>query len=310
MDLDQDGIKDLITGCAYEKKLHFFKGDGKGNFEASRLLRTEHGDDFIPGNFTNMTPIDWNGDGVLDIVFYSSPQGVQLMLGKGDLRYEKPIPLPAGGQTLNELLKISDGRVLFYDWNGDGVEDLILGIGDGSIHFFQGARDDRGHLSLDSGTVWLSPFDLSKLTILSQEPLELANPRSGKRPTISIADWNGDGKPDLLVGDLLRQPSIQRALLEYRAAHPRLEAISKANAQVMHRFREEIKTQLGLAQKADQELTLEEEHQLTELVYRRMESHPVGLKLQRTMQEYRRLEEAVQPSHGFVWVYLGKTEPR
>ncbi len=306
MDLDQDGLKDIITGSAYGGKLHFFKGDGKGGFEAERLLTDESGEPLNGGSFVNMTPIDWDGDGTLDIVFYSSGKGVQIMLGKGDLRYGTPEPLPAGGETLNKLHQIQDARLVFYDWDADGVPDLIFSNGNGSIWLYRGSRDAQGRMALDKGTQWFDNFDNGTLETLDYEKALFGNPRPGARPTISVTDWNGDGKPDLLIGDLFSKPAPPEIDEKARQVRKELEVAYAQQPKVRAEILGKIFQIKDMPPKPEGDFTGEERKVVYPLLMQMLSAHPVQMKTQRLQAEFDILRPHLGKRAGYVWLLLQK----
>lgn len=93
-----------------------------------------------------MTPIDWDGDGVLDILATNEYdrkgshavyffKGVKTNLG---IRFKKAVPLftvVGGGKELPGCQPM----ITVGDYNGDGVKDLLLGISIPTIHGYEAA---------------------------------------------------------------------------------------------------------------------------------------------------------------------------
>jgi hypothetical protein len=116
--------------------------------------------------------------------------------GKGKFR-PKPELLKSGKEPLRIQGHHSDPFVI--DWDGDGALDLISGSSNGGVQWAknragQGKPPDLGPFE------WLikppsRPIEYGQL--LSEE--ELTGPTTSTR--VWVADVNGDGKLDVLVGD-------------------------------------------------------------------------------------------------------------
>ncbi len=318
MDLDRDGIKDILTGSA-KGHFYFFKGLGQGKFAAGQILKFSDGREIAIGSYSNAATVDWNGDGILDLVVYAAGNTpVQRMIGKEDLTFGEPLPILVGGRRLEggrEPGQIHDGRVVFHDWNGDGVPDLILGNGVGSITYYQGSRDIFNDLVLDTGIVWVQPIPQERQFALrvNWETKELIDRRSGTRPTISVTDWNGDGKLDLLVGDLYvwepefkpSEAQLERSKVLYAE---QTELFHQIQA-IQNALREEVLTKRFKVQKfAD--LTKEQRDQflatLRETTARSKKLKALEERQQQVTDEVRRYRPSPGPRYGYVWVYLGK----
>src|SRR5262249_27212523 len=105
---------------------------------------------------------------------------------------------PDGGNIVNyhgQKIKSTPEKPVFvtgtasavhaFDWNGDGAIDLIVG-------------DIRGGVYLipNEGTRTSYAFGKEKPLMAGGEPIRVEGGDAGP----FVADWDGDGKPDLLVG--------------------------------------------------------------------------------------------------------------
>ena len=129
--------------------------------------------------------VDWDNDGLLDLVLGGRDGTVQLFLNDGT----RQRPSFTRSRKLAELSGhvIDAGRLSHphvADWNGDGLKDLIVGNDDGDVLVWQNVASDQwpqfgGHRRLRDGGGELL---------------------CGVHPVIDVVDWNGDGKLDLLAG--------------------------------------------------------------------------------------------------------------
>ncbi len=120
---------------------------------------------------------DFNSDGKTDIVVSTSAPGFTVLLGKGDSTFlRKDI---AQGQVPGNTV----GLVAVADFNSDGILD-ILAVGDTGLNPSQFGVGFRYVPLLGNGD---GSFHAAAVLDLGGEIVK------------AIADFNGDGKPDLLV---------------------------------------------------------------------------------------------------------------
>ncbi len=134
------------------------------------------------------TVTDWNGDGLPDLVvgrLEGTDGGLFLFENAGSLG--DPIFLTedtvlCAGEPIGLYYAYPD----FHDMDLDCLDDLIVGAGDGLVSCF-----------LNSGSPGAPLFE--EQTCFVQENGDTIWIMGYVRPT--IADWNQDGIPDLLIGD-------------------------------------------------------------------------------------------------------------
>ena len=110
--------------------------------------------------------------------------------GKGKPAFAKGVPVLADGKPITA----GDAPVV-ADWDGDGKPDLVLGAYDGSVVWFRNGGS-RKEPKLGPARVLVPP---------SKNPGDDKSRRPGEwgtRVRPAVVDWNGDGKPDLLIGDM------------------------------------------------------------------------------------------------------------
>ena len=180
-DVNRDGTPDLVvlnacTFLAYAEcggtppngSVGVFLGNGNGTFRS--LLPTHNSGGHLP---TSMAVADLNGDGNPDVVvvnYFSNT--VSVLLGRGDGTFNKTVVTYSASYADSVAIADVDGDgkldvvVANASVSGEGAAGVLLGNGNGTL---------RPIVTYNSG---------------------------GKGTTsITIADVNGDGKPDLLVAN-------------------------------------------------------------------------------------------------------------
>ncbi len=199
-DLDGDGIPDIVCSD-YMCELLFFKGLGDGKFAARDTLNSASGGKLIiPNVDVNSGRIygcvrlaDWNNDGLLDLLFMSNSEPLQVFLNVGT----KTNPL-FGPSTIvpNGSDVFARGRPSFeyYDINCDGKKDLVFG---GQAPISYSLNTGTAENPVFTGTVDALQSNGSKIEFTAADS---AAPFHGESK-LTVCDWNGDGYPDLLLGE-------------------------------------------------------------------------------------------------------------
>lgn len=234
MDIDGDGHFDILSG-SYSRMdkdmaglFQVLYGKPDGTFRKAEVLNGTDGKPLIiPGKgdeqltekiCTRPFAIDWDGDGRLDLVVGNFSGTFYWFKGEGKGKF-RPIPemIKTGGAPLKIDGHHSDPFVI--DWDGDGALDLISGTSNGGV---QWAKNRAGKGKPPD----LAPFEwLVKPTAHANKDGEIFGEGDLTGPTTStrvwVADVNGDGKLDLLVGDwtTLISPAKGVSAEEFKKKH-------------------------------------------------------------------------------------------
>ncbi len=195
-DWDRDGRADLFLGARHDESC-------QGGSFWTRVYRNALGARHAPladGGFVtdaagkplrivNPSACDFDGDGFTDIVFANPTGGknVDILLLRGDA--DAPRKFKAAPEKLLTV-EASDttgpgARPCTVDWNGDGKTDLVIN--------YWAYNATRYVLALNQGTGREPKFgELQGLQVDGQ-------PLAAHHAAICTADWDGDGRPDLLV---------------------------------------------------------------------------------------------------------------
>lgn len=210
VDWDSDGKLDIVAGNS-EGRLLFYKNygsNGEPAFGKPEYLKSCGREIcFRAGYYEVQGPmeacwgylcpnvIDWNGDGLLDVVFSSNEGKFEFMLNEGT----------EGNPRLGERQTIMlDGIELYGVWRCrpavariDGKINIMIMDDEDALHLYEKRTDnsviDRGQVRLVTGDVITGYADFPDKTLgyKGREKLELA-------------DWDGDGDFDLLIGTPLQ----------------------------------------------------------------------------------------------------------
>ena len=229
-DFNGDGRPDLVLANFKSTTVSVFLGKGDGTFSMPLL--------FSAGTSPAFAAVgDFNGDGKQDLAvanYFSTT--VSVLLGKGDGTFGPPVSFAAGPSpqvvAVGDLNR--DGKLDLAVANaGSSTAAVMLGRGDGTFQppqafdvgginpTYIAMGDLRGLGTLDLVVATYGCFYYSPCPVVSHTISVLLgngdgtfNPplffEAGSGPnSVTVADFNGDGRQDLAVADY--GPSTQRA---------------------------------------------------------------------------------------------------
>ena len=272
MDYDADGRTDIITG-SYTGQLYLFRRKADGTFAAREELVDETKETLMMPKYSVVPElVDMDKDGDLDLVVGARSDPVLVVTNIGTRS------APVWSKAFREL-KTAGGEVIqgsnahHADWDGDCVRDLVVGSEFGEVRWYKnlGANDAPSYAP---GIVLVAPDN-------SQYAAEGSTPeRSGLRVKLHVTDWNGDGRMDLLLGDVTWQQSTPKPLTA--AETEAKAALEKARDALYDKLRK-----VAAGPERDKLQASVDEHQQKLRAYNRTKLH----------------------THGWVWLYLRRGEP-
>ena len=204
-DFDKDGDLDLLCG-EFLDGFTYFENIGSRSeptYASGQRLDSTTGERLhMHVQMITPTAIDWDQDGDVDLVVGDEDGRVALIEhvgvdARGLPRFHPPVYFKQEADTL----KFGALATPFaYDWDQDGDEDIVCGNTAGNIAVFENLNGQ--------GTQWNAPqlieADGQPFRIQAGPNGSIQGPAEAKwgYTTLSIADWNEDGRDDIIVNGI------------------------------------------------------------------------------------------------------------
>lgn len=208
-DFDSDGDLDLLCG-EFLDGFTYFENIGTRTapqYAPGKRLKTADGKPLVMDlQMITPTAIDWDKDGDLDLIVGDEDGRVALIENTGKFHGDRtPLFLPPRyfQQEADDVKFGALATPCGFDWDGDGDTDIICGNTAGYIAFFEnlsgpGVEKPR----------WAAPKYLQAegkvIRIMAGPNGSIQGPCEAKwgYTTQTVADWDGDGLPDIIANSI------------------------------------------------------------------------------------------------------------
>lgn len=298
MDLDGDGRPDVLSG-SFSGEIFFFRRKAGMEFEPGKPLTDSHGKTIRFANgAAGVFAVDWHSRGRLDLLVGTAKGEVFLLPNEGDARapaFGQSKPLEAAGKPI--VIESGDAAPVAADWDGDGRLDLLVGLGNGSVLWYRNLGTSK-EPKLAEAQVLVPPASIPPEGVAERGPGQW-----GRRTKICVTDFNGDGRLDLLVGDISgnfqgkpRQSPKERT--EEKVAAEKLPELMKSWAGTFNEYRKRLAAPPAA-------LPAEKESRAKQLDALRQDLSRLKDEIA-DAQKTLALFQPQRQSHGYVWVFLRK----
>lgn len=291
--MNGDGLVDVLSG-SWPGEVYLFEQRPDGGFAAPRALAGADGREINVGSAASAQAVDWDADGDLDLLVGVITGDVFLLVhdaASDPPGFAAPMKLEAGGQPLD----IPEAAPVAADWDGDGRLDLIVGGEDGSVVWHRNEGTPHAP-QLAAGQMLVGPSPIGWRGDRDWLPGQW-----GLRVKPCVADYNGDGRLDLLLGDRcggFEQPPSQ-GVDEAAEADAANNALPELMARWQAAFRDYRRASRAVDGETDESRALREAEAESALA--------AVLRYKEEIAAAQRIQDRYRPqqqSHGYVWLFL------
>ena len=208
-DFDGDGDLDLLCG-EFLDGFTYFENTGtrtSPKYAPGRRLKKADGTPLVMDlQMITPTAIDWDKDGDSDLIVGDEDGRVAFIENTGKLGADRTPQFLSPRYFQQEAEDVKFGALatpVGFDWDGDGDTDLICGNTAGYIAFIENLSGPGVERPKWAGPKYLEA-DGNILRIQAGPNGSIQGPCEAKwgYTTQSVADWDGDGLPDLVVNSI------------------------------------------------------------------------------------------------------------
>lgn len=208
-DFDGDGDRDLICG-EFLNQFTWFENTGTDAEIAlaagQRVMAADGSELGMDLQMIVPTPIDWDQDGDVDLIVGDEDGRVAFVENVSSDVSDQDGSAPVFNQPVyfqqhSDWLKFGALATPYCtDWDGDGDPDILSGNTGGYIGFFE----NQGGTPVRWGAPVLLDAGDETLRIMAGPNGSIQGPCEARwgYTTLSAADWDGDGRTDLLVNSI------------------------------------------------------------------------------------------------------------